>query len=110
MQNTELMSVKSGFHPFMACKARIPQEDRHTLCVRCLGIQHAILALEREVDCSICAAFQPQVKENRLERAMWVSSMSSVAGPSAALGALEPLLHDLFQDPLLDIPSAQATP
>ncbi|MGH0186499.1 UNVERIFIED_CONTAM: hypothetical protein FKN15_021757 [Acipenser sinensis] len=32
-----------------------------------------------------------------------------MAGLSAALGAPEPLLHDLSQDPLLGIPNAQAT-
>ncbi|MGH0161957.1 UNVERIFIED_CONTAM: hypothetical protein FKN15_076193 [Acipenser sinensis] len=108
MQNTKLMPGKSGFHSCMACNTNIPQEDKHTLCARCLGIQHATLALEREVACSICAAFQPRVKENRLERARKASSVSSVAGPSAALGAPEPLLCDLSQDPLLDIPDVQA--
>ncbi|MGH0178801.1 UNVERIFIED_CONTAM: hypothetical protein FKN15_077968 [Acipenser sinensis] len=104
MQNTKSMSGKSGFHPCMACNVNIPQKDKHTLCARCLGIQHATLALKREVACSICAAFQPRVKENRLERATKASSASSVAGPSTALRAKEPLLHDLSQDPLLDIP------
>ncbi|MGH0153925.1 UNVERIFIED_CONTAM: hypothetical protein FKN15_068763 [Acipenser sinensis] len=46
--------------------------------------------------------------QDKLERATKVSSTSSVAGPSAALGAPEPLLHDLSQHPLLDIPDAQA--
>ncbi|MGH0158209.1 UNVERIFIED_CONTAM: hypothetical protein FKN15_062904 [Acipenser sinensis] len=32
-----------------------------------------------------------------------------MAGPLAVLGAPEPLLHDLSQDPLLDIPDAQTT-
>ncbi|MGH0116552.1 UNVERIFIED_CONTAM: hypothetical protein FKN15_014752 [Acipenser sinensis] len=109
MQNTRPMSGKSGFHPCTAFKSNILQEDKHTLCVRCLGVQHATLALERDVACSICAAFQPRVKEARLERAMKTSSVSSVVGPSAALGAPELLLHDLSQDPLLDIPEAQAS-
>ncbi|MGH0191967.1 UNVERIFIED_CONTAM: hypothetical protein FKN15_077225 [Acipenser sinensis] len=76
---------------------------------RCLGVQHATLALEKDMACSIRAAFQPRVKENRLERATKASSASSVAGPSAALGAPEPLLHDLSHDPVLDIPDAQAS-
>ncbi|MGH0152210.1 UNVERIFIED_CONTAM: hypothetical protein FKN15_035801 [Acipenser sinensis] len=97
MQNTRLMSGKSLFHPCTACNANILQEDKHTLCALCLGIQHATLALERDVACSICAAFQPRVKENRLERVTKASSVSSVAGLSAALGAPEPLLHDLSQ-------------
>ncbi|MGH0175712.1 UNVERIFIED_CONTAM: hypothetical protein FKN15_071649 [Acipenser sinensis] len=67
MQNTKLMPGK--FHPCTACNANIPQEDKHTLCARCLGIQHATLALEMEVACSICVAFQPWVKESELERA-----------------------------------------
>ncbi|MGH0127698.1 UNVERIFIED_CONTAM: hypothetical protein FKN15_021528 [Acipenser sinensis] len=37
------------------------------------------------------------------------SYASSMARPSAALGAPEPLLHDLSQDPLLDILDAQAS-
>ncbi|MGH0137737.1 UNVERIFIED_CONTAM: hypothetical protein FKN15_018119 [Acipenser sinensis] len=45
--------------------------------------------------------------EARLER---TTKASSVAGPSAALGAPVPLLHDLSQDPLLDIPDAQTLP
>ncbi|MGH0186158.1 UNVERIFIED_CONTAM: hypothetical protein FKN15_020411 [Acipenser sinensis] len=102
------MSGKSGFHPCTACNANIPQEDKDTLCVRCLGIQHATLALERDVACSICEAFQPRVKEACLGRAMRMSSMSSMAGPSAALGAPELLLRDLSKDPLLDIPDVQA--
>ncbi|MGH0142140.1 UNVERIFIED_CONTAM: hypothetical protein FKN15_001396 [Acipenser sinensis] len=52
---------------------------------------------------------KPRVKDNRLERATRVSSAPSVAGPSVALGAPEPLLHELSQDPLLDIPGAQAS-
>ncbi|MGH0145359.1 UNVERIFIED_CONTAM: hypothetical protein FKN15_021116 [Acipenser sinensis] len=81
----------SGFHPSTACNANIPQEDNHTLCVRCLGVPHATMALERDVACSICEAFQPRLKEARLERARRESSASSVAGPSAALGALDAL-------------------
>ncbi|MGH0170156.1 UNVERIFIED_CONTAM: hypothetical protein FKN15_058471 [Acipenser sinensis] len=55
------------------------------------------MALVRDVACNICEAFQPQV-----------SSASFMAGPLAALAAPEPLLHDLSQDPLLDISDAQA--
>ncbi|MGH0181810.1 UNVERIFIED_CONTAM: hypothetical protein FKN15_023448 [Acipenser sinensis] len=44
-----------------------------------------------------------------MERATRASSVSSMAGSSAALGAPEPLLHDLSQDPLLNIPDAQAS-
>ncbi|MGH0162788.1 UNVERIFIED_CONTAM: hypothetical protein FKN15_043332 [Acipenser sinensis] len=62
------MSGKSGFHPCTACNANIPQEDKHTLCAQCLGVQQATSALEREMSCSICAAFQPRVKEHRLVR------------------------------------------
>ncbi|MGH0127688.1 UNVERIFIED_CONTAM: hypothetical protein FKN15_021518 [Acipenser sinensis] len=58
--------------------------------------------------CSICEAFQPRVKETRLGRATRASSASSMAGLSTALGAPEPLLHDLSQDPLRDIPDVQA--
>ncbi|MGH0120404.1 UNVERIFIED_CONTAM: hypothetical protein FKN15_039207 [Acipenser sinensis] len=96
-----MMLSKTGFYACTSCRANIPQENRHTLCALCRGVQHATLALEREVACSICMAFQPQVKENRLERATRASSASSVTGPSAALGAPEPLLHELSQDPLL---------
>ncbi|MGH0161616.1 UNVERIFIED_CONTAM: hypothetical protein FKN15_041433 [Acipenser sinensis] len=59
MQNTRPMSGKSGFHPCSACNANIPQEDKHTLYVRCLGVQHATLALEMEAACDICEAFHP---------------------------------------------------
>ncbi|MGH0118750.1 UNVERIFIED_CONTAM: hypothetical protein FKN15_005736 [Acipenser sinensis] len=44
-----------------------------------------------------------------MERATRASSASSMAGSSAALGASKPLLHDLSQDPLLNIPDAQAS-
>ncbi|MGH0174489.1 UNVERIFIED_CONTAM: hypothetical protein FKN15_068124 [Acipenser sinensis] len=63
------MSGKSGYHPCTACNANILQEDKHSLCVRCLGVQHATSALEKEVACNICEAFQPRVKEARLGRA-----------------------------------------
>ncbi|KAK6483274.1 C-X-C chemokine receptor type 1-like [Huso huso] len=52
--------IKKNFlptHPCTACNANIPQEDKHTLCARCLSIQHATLALERDMACSICEAF-----------------------------------------------------
>ncbi|MGH0125947.1 UNVERIFIED_CONTAM: hypothetical protein FKN15_025167 [Acipenser sinensis] len=103
MQNTRPMSGKSGFYPCTACNASIPQEDKHTLCARCLGVQHAILALKRDLACSICEAFQSRVKEAHLERATRASSASSMAGLSEALGVPEPLLHDLSLDPLLGI-------
>ncbi|MGH0140777.1 UNVERIFIED_CONTAM: hypothetical protein FKN15_035279 [Acipenser sinensis] len=105
MHNNRAMSGKSGFHPCMACNANIPQ---HTLCAWCFGVQHATLALERDVACSICEAFQPRVKEARLERATRASS-TSMAGPSAALGAPEPLHHDMSQDPLLGISDVHAS-
>ncbi|MGH0122280.1 UNVERIFIED_CONTAM: hypothetical protein FKN15_066248 [Acipenser sinensis] len=57
----------------------------------------------------MCAAFQPRVKEATLERATKASSVSSMAVPLTALGAPEPLLHDLSLDPQLDIPDAQAS-
>ncbi|MGH0120527.1 UNVERIFIED_CONTAM: hypothetical protein FKN15_016373 [Acipenser sinensis] len=108
MQNTRPMAGKSEFHTCSACNTNIPQEDKHSFCVRCLGVQHATSALEKEVACNTCEAFQPRVKEARLGRATRVSSTSSMIGPSAALGTPEPLLPDLSQDPLLDIPNAQA--
>ncbi|MGH0121019.1 UNVERIFIED_CONTAM: hypothetical protein FKN15_068715 [Acipenser sinensis] len=82
---------------------RQAREDKHTLCVRCLGIPHATMALERDLACSVCEAFQPRLKEAHLERARRESSVSSMAGPSAALGAPDVL----SQDSLLDIPNVQ---
>ncbi|MGH0147579.1 UNVERIFIED_CONTAM: hypothetical protein FKN15_010872 [Acipenser sinensis] len=73
-----------GFHACTACNASIPQEDNHTLCVRSLGVPHAT---ERDVACIICKAFQPRMKEVRLERARKESSASYAAGSSAALGS-----------------------
>ncbi|MGH0162223.1 UNVERIFIED_CONTAM: hypothetical protein FKN15_070887 [Acipenser sinensis] len=92
-----------GFHACMACNASIPQEDNHTLCVRCFGVPHATMALERDVACSVCEAFQPRVKEARLERARKESSVSYVVGSSAAFGSPD----DAPLDSLPDIPSAQ---
>ncbi|MGH0136305.1 UNVERIFIED_CONTAM: hypothetical protein FKN15_032346 [Acipenser sinensis] len=77
----------SGSHPCTACNANIPQEDEHTHYVRCLGVLHATMTLERDGAYSVCEAFQPRL-----------------AGPSAALGAPD----DLSQDSLLDIPNVQA--
>ncbi|MGH0151504.1 UNVERIFIED_CONTAM: hypothetical protein FKN15_052691 [Acipenser sinensis] len=105
-----MMSSKTRFHACTSCSANMPGEDRHTLCAQCLGVQHATLALKREGACSICTAFQPRVKESMLERATRAISMSSVAEPSAALGAPEPILHELSQDPLLDIASHSRSP
>ncbi|MGH0117271.1 UNVERIFIED_CONTAM: hypothetical protein FKN15_032238 [Acipenser sinensis] len=109
MHNTRPMSGKSGFHPCTACNANIPQEDKHTLCARCLGVRHATLALERNMACSICEAFQPRVKEACLERATRASFTSSMTVSSKVLEDPQPHLHDLFQDPLLGIPDAQAS-
>ncbi|MGH0114592.1 UNVERIFIED_CONTAM: hypothetical protein FKN15_023625 [Acipenser sinensis] len=80
------MSGKSGFHPCMACNANIPQEDKHTLCVRCLGVQHVTLALEREVACNICEAFQP-----RLSFGSYGTHCSFLAGPLDASGGTTPV-------------------
>ncbi|MGH0157977.1 UNVERIFIED_CONTAM: hypothetical protein FKN15_045842 [Acipenser sinensis] len=92
-----------GFHACTACNASIPQEDNHTLCVRCLGVPHATMALERDVACSICEAFQPKVKEACLERARKENSASYAARSSVAFGSLD----DAPLDSLPDIPSAQ---
>ncbi|MGH0156666.1 UNVERIFIED_CONTAM: hypothetical protein FKN15_031853 [Acipenser sinensis] len=77
-----LSTVALGFHPCTACNTNIPQEDKHSLCVRCLGVQHATMALEKEVACNICEA-QPRVKEAQLGRGTRASSASSMAGPSS---------------------------
>ncbi|MGH0152652.1 UNVERIFIED_CONTAM: hypothetical protein FKN15_043533 [Acipenser sinensis] len=61
------------------------------------------MALERDVACSVCKAFQPRVKEARLERARKESSASYAAGLSAAFGSPD----DAPLDSLPDIPSAQ---
>ncbi|MGH0148035.1 UNVERIFIED_CONTAM: hypothetical protein FKN15_011787 [Acipenser sinensis] len=90
-----------GFHACTACNASIPQEDNHTLCVQCLGVPHATMALERDVACSICEAFQPRVKEAHLERARKESSASYAAG--SPLGSAD----DVLLDSTPDIPNAQ---
>ncbi|MGH0121767.1 UNVERIFIED_CONTAM: hypothetical protein FKN15_075515 [Acipenser sinensis] len=59
--------------------------------------------------CTFGRITQLRAKEACLERATRASSTSSMAGLLAALGASEPLLHDLSQDPLLGIPDVQAT-
>ncbi|MGH0121377.1 UNVERIFIED_CONTAM: hypothetical protein FKN15_072411 [Acipenser sinensis] len=59
----------------------MPQEDRHTLCARCLGVHHATSALGDETFCDICAAFQHQVLRKRLDRAMGMECLSPVAEP-----------------------------
>ncbi|MBN3274129.1 ATP5H synthase, partial [Polyodon spathula] len=109
MHITRPLSGKSGFHPCTACNANILQEDKHTFCAQCLSVQHTTLALERDVACSICGAFHPQVKEAWLDRATRASSASSMAGSSVALGAPESLLRDLSQDPLLGNPDTQVS-
>ncbi|MGH0162913.1 UNVERIFIED_CONTAM: hypothetical protein FKN15_043838 [Acipenser sinensis] len=91
------------FHACTACNANIPQEDEHTLCVRCLGVPHATMALERDVACSGCEAFQPMVKEARLQRAREESTAPYAAGPSAAFGSPD----NAFLDSMSEIPSAQ---
>ncbi|MGH0140990.1 UNVERIFIED_CONTAM: hypothetical protein FKN15_018825 [Acipenser sinensis] len=90
-----------GFHACTACNTNIPQEDNHTLCVRCLGVPYATMALERDVACSICEALQPRMKEAHLERTRKESS--GAAGLSAALGSPEAVP----QDSPLSIPNAQ---
>ncbi|MGH0173129.1 UNVERIFIED_CONTAM: hypothetical protein FKN15_064630 [Acipenser sinensis] len=85
----------------------MPQEDGRTLCVWCLGVQHATLALGDETLCDICRSFQPQVIRNRLARAMGAEALLPVAEPSAALGAPVPTLLLLSQSLSQDIPCAQ---
>ncbi|MGH0153394.1 UNVERIFIED_CONTAM: hypothetical protein FKN15_032005 [Acipenser sinensis] len=61
------------------------------------------MALERDVTCSVCEAYQPRVKEACLERARKESSASYGAGSSAAFGSPD----DASLDSLPDIPSVQ---
>ncbi|MBN3277478.1 ZMYM1 protein, partial [Polyodon spathula] len=94
----------SGSHPCIACNASIPQEDNHSLCMRCLGVPHATMALEREWTCSVCEALQSGLKEVQLERAKRASSASSTAGSPGDMNAPD----DVFQAPLSGFPNAQA--
>ncbi|MGH0178074.1 UNVERIFIED_CONTAM: hypothetical protein FKN15_003954 [Acipenser sinensis] len=72
------------FHACTSCKANIPPSDKHPLCVRCLGVQHAM---------DLCTVFQPRVCRNRLRRAMGLDAQSPTAEPSAAFGATSPPLQ-----------------
>ncbi|MGH0126722.1 UNVERIFIED_CONTAM: hypothetical protein FKN15_062891 [Acipenser sinensis] len=85
------------FHACTSCKANIPPSDKHPLCVRCLGVQHAM---------DLCTVFQPRVCHNRLRRAMGLDAQSPTAEPSAAFGATSPPLQ-LSQSPSQEIPCAQ---
>ncbi|MGH0121521.1 UNVERIFIED_CONTAM: hypothetical protein FKN15_001496 [Acipenser sinensis] len=86
----------------------IPQGDGHTLCVQCLGVQHATLALKDEAFCDICEAFQLWMLCNRLARATGTEAQSPVAKPSVALAAPGPPLFRPSLSPSQGIPCAQA--
>ncbi|MGH0126147.1 UNVERIFIED_CONTAM: hypothetical protein FKN15_026116 [Acipenser sinensis] len=45
----------SKFHPCTSCGGMLPPQNKHFLCVRCLGMQHASSALGDKTLCSICA-------------------------------------------------------
>ncbi|MGH0138706.1 UNVERIFIED_CONTAM: hypothetical protein FKN15_067067 [Acipenser sinensis] len=78
-----------------------------SLCVQCLGVQHATEAVGREDFCDLCAAFQPRVHRNRLNRAMGIDAQFPTVEPSAALRAPPPLLQ-ILQSTSQEIPCAQA--
>ncbi|MGH0132800.1 UNVERIFIED_CONTAM: hypothetical protein FKN15_050639 [Acipenser sinensis] len=70
----------SKIHPCKSCGGMLPPQDKHILCVRCLGMQHA----------SICVASQPLTLRRRLAEFTGAASLASSAEPSAVL---RPLLH-----------------
>ncbi|MGH0168949.1 UNVERIFIED_CONTAM: hypothetical protein FKN15_055810 [Acipenser sinensis] len=92
------------FHACTSYKANMLHNDRHSLCLQCLGVQHATEAIGDE---DICKAFQPRVCHNRLNRAMGINVPSPTEEPSAVLRAPPPLLQ-LSQCPSQEIPCAQA--
>ncbi|MGH0162608.1 UNVERIFIED_CONTAM: hypothetical protein FKN15_061039 [Acipenser sinensis] len=76
------------FHPCMSCRGMLPLQDKHLLCVWCLGMQHTSYALGEETFCTICAASQPWTLRRRLTEFTGAASSASSIEPSAALGAL----------------------
>ncbi|MGH0141847.1 UNVERIFIED_CONTAM: hypothetical protein FKN15_050272 [Acipenser sinensis] len=87
MHNTRPMSGKSGFHPCTACNPNIPQEDKHTLCAWCLGVQHATLALERDVACSIMRLSSPRGVQGGWEEASQLAQEDTLSIAASGEGA-----------------------
>ncbi|MGH0156545.1 UNVERIFIED_CONTAM: hypothetical protein FKN15_046716 [Acipenser sinensis] len=85
--------------------------DKHLLCVKCLGMQHASSTLGYEMFCSICAESQPWTLHRSLAEFTRVASSASSAELSTALGAPPsplPLFH-LPSSPSHSVPGAQAS-
>ncbi|MGH0128519.1 UNVERIFIED_CONTAM: hypothetical protein FKN15_035370 [Acipenser sinensis] len=72
--------------------ANLPPQDKHILCVQCLGRQHASSALEDRTFCPICANSMERTLQRRL--AEFTGKTSTVEEASVASGAPSfPLLH-----------------
>ncbi|MGH0114448.1 UNVERIFIED_CONTAM: hypothetical protein FKN15_017748 [Acipenser sinensis] len=80
-------STMTKFYPSTSCRRMLPPQDKHLLCVKCLGMQHSSSALDDEIFCSICAVSQPRTLHRRLAEFTGAASSASSAEPSAALGA-----------------------
>ncbi|RXM94523.1 Serine--pyruvate aminotransferase, mitochondrial [Acipenser ruthenus] len=61
-----LSAPMSNFHPCMSCRQNLPPQDKHTLCVKCLGINLASAALADKTFCSICAGSKEKTLQNRM--------------------------------------------
>ncbi|MGH0138995.1 UNVERIFIED_CONTAM: hypothetical protein FKN15_068315 [Acipenser sinensis] len=72
-----------NFHPCTSCRRNLPLQDKHTLCVKCLGIDYASAALADKTLCSIFAGSKEKLLQNRM--AQFTGRLAASLGePSSA--------------------------
>ncbi|MGH0146780.1 UNVERIFIED_CONTAM: hypothetical protein FKN15_009052 [Acipenser sinensis] len=82
------VQAMSNFHPCMSCRRNLPPQDKHTLCVKCLGIDHASAALADKTSWTICAGSKEKTLQNRMVQftgtlAASLGELSSASGSQA---------------------------
>ena len=82
-----------GFHDCTNCNGKMPIEDSHTLCVVCLGPEHAVASRADPSSCPSCASFSTRTLSSRVNKVAGgngsVSSRASSDGGSPRAASFE---------------------
>lgn len=71
-----------GFHNCSNCKSRMPVEDGHTLCMTCLGPDHALASKADPSSCPNCLPFSTRTLLSRVSKVTGDNASSSSRGSS----------------------------
>lgn len=71
-----------GSHNCPNCKSRMPVEDGHTLCMTCLGPDHALASKADPSSCSNCLPFSTRTLLSRVSKVTGDNASSSSRGSS----------------------------